>query len=232
MEEPASGERRRPGRPLGMGLRASSVRLSRRCKTSASSGKRPLCLSLLITLSFYIHFFNNVLDDLFRRYALSKAIKVEDDAMAQSRKSDSLEVFQSNVVATFEQGTHLCGQNQRLQTAWTGSIAHKIPHLLWHVLLVWMSCQQQTYGVLFHMRRYGYSSRCFYELQQLFTVCYLFGTIGVCSHGRIDDLQQIFGIREAHQNFQQKAIKLSLWQWVGALHFQRILGSQHEEGLW
>src|SRR5215831_10678248 len=106
MEEPASGDRRLPGRPVAIALRVMSASSSRRCNVSASSGKRAAPFSLGIRYYSYrlalktIHVFclrrlyllDYRLDQIFRRDAVGQAIEVENDAMAQRRKDNGFQV--------------------------------------------------------------------------------------------------------------------------------------------
>src|SRR6266699_3703561 len=163
MDEPASGERRRPGRPVAMALRVMSARLSRRCSVAASSGKRAVPFSLgmnsyssdfphVFLPLRYFSFLDNSLDKILRRDAISQAIEVENYAMAQSRESDVLHIFLGDVVTAFEQSTYFSRRNNGLQPAWAGSVANIFTYLFGSILLVRVGRQQQAYPVFFDMR--------------------------------------------------------------------------------
>src|SRR5712691_854777 len=114
MEDPASGERRRPGRPVAIGLRVSSARLSSRCSTLASKGKRFWAEKLssgIVVYSRGIRLFYYRLNNLFCRNSFGQAVEVEDEAVAQGWIGNLFDVFQGDIEAAFEQGANLGGHN-------------------------------------------------------------------------------------------------------------------------
>jgi hypothetical protein len=53
----------------------------------------------------------------------------------------------------------------------------------------------------------------------------------VVAGGALEDGVQLFAAGERNVQLEEEAVELRLGQRIGALHLERVLGGEHEEGL-
>ena len=149
--------------------------------------------------------------------------------MSQTGHGDLAQVVEADVEAPGEQRPHLGGQHQALHAARAGAVTHVMAHRVGGAGGLRVGGHDQADGVVLDVRGQRHVAHQALRRQHVGGRGDRLRRLRLALGGAVDDVAEVAERRVVDLQFEQEAVELRLRQRVGAVHFERVLGGQHQE---